>query len=269
MNRLVDENNRRRAVTDFATNLVVTAGAGTGKTSLLIERILNGCLGERIDLDSLVGITFTEKAAAEMRDRLSFALEEILAIAAGHKEIAAARSAEATRSFAYLRDGKGLATGEIVARARNALKRLDDCVVGTIHSLCADLLRRYPREAGIDPAFRVDEGPAQTRLGAEVWEQWLAEELGAGGERLATWRKILRRVPPAVLEEMAMSLAQGPVNLDPAGIDAQGNRTLETLKHWCRDTAGEIEVAERQATGMRANWRILRRRRRTHGHATT
>ena len=66
-----DELNRKRAATEFDRNLVVSAAAGTGKTSLLVERILNAVGSGRYRLDQLAAVTFTRKAAAEMRERLA------------------------------------------------------------------------------------------------------------------------------------------------------------------------------------------------------
>ena len=74
---LPDARARARATTDFATSLVVVAGAGTGKTSLLVERALNMIIGRGIPLGKMVAITFTRKAAAEMSQRLAEELERL------------------------------------------------------------------------------------------------------------------------------------------------------------------------------------------------
>ena len=69
MARLPDQEARRRAATDFETNLVVLAGAGTGKTSLLIERALTAVGSGVATMEQIGAITFTEKAAGELRQR--------------------------------------------------------------------------------------------------------------------------------------------------------------------------------------------------------
>ena len=60
-----------------------------------------------------------------------------------------------------------------------------------MHSFCSDVLRRHPREAGVDPAFGVDEGPTFQALFAEEWTAFLADELGPQARRPATWRRAL------------------------------------------------------------------------------
>ena len=71
---LADEGARRRAVTDFSSNLVIVAGAGTGKTSLLVERALSALARGVAGIHEIAAITFTEKAAGEMRERLGTGL---------------------------------------------------------------------------------------------------------------------------------------------------------------------------------------------------
>lgn len=253
MTVLADAGSRLRAVTDFRANLVVTAGAGTGKTSLLVERILNACLGEGFELTSIVAITFTEKAAAEMRDRLSGRLESILQIASGRGSPGPAKEDEATRSLKHLRSRKGIADEEIVRRALIALRQMDEVMVGTIHSFCADLLRRYARAAEIDPLFRVDEGSARRPLLDTQWEEWLREELGGSGSREALWKECLGRFGPGDLREMAMRLAGMLALPDRETIEAQDRLASDAIGSQCRELAGQIEAARRQATGMNRN----------------
>src|SRR5207245_2890137 len=78
---LPDAEARRRAVTTFDRNLVVVAGAGTGKTALLVERALNLIGTGRIPIAALAAITFSDKAAAELRQRLARGLDELRALA--------------------------------------------------------------------------------------------------------------------------------------------------------------------------------------------
>lgn len=123
-------------------NLIVTAGAGSGKTRVLVERYLN-LLDTHPDwrLADLVAITFTEKAAREMRDRVRDAVQ------------------------GRLRD----------ERWRALETQLDSARIGTIHSLCATILRANPAEAGIDPAFEVLDEVESALLLADAIEATLAE----------------------------------------------------------------------------------------------
>ena len=119
------------AATARDTAISVTAGAGSGKTRALVGRYL-ALLESGLPLRSLVAITFTDKAAREMRNR-------IRAITA-----------------AWLEQADEVADQELWAEAFSAL---DSARISTIHGLCAVILRTHPAEAGLDPAFSVlDEG---------------------------------------------------------------------------------------------------------------
>ena len=115
--------------------LVVTAGAGSGKTRTLVGRYLV-LLESGLPLRSIVAITFTDKAAREMRDRIRTAIETWLGrcpeLVEGRCDDPAGRS-----------------------RWEEAFAGLDGARIGTIHSLCAEILRAHPAEAGVDPDFDV------------------------------------------------------------------------------------------------------------------
>ena len=138
---------RQRAVIREALDetLFVAAGAGTGKTRALVDRFLALVLAGR-PIDRIVAITFTEKAAAELRDRVRAGLEEALAENAGQQKLITA-----------------------------ALASLDRAEISTIHAFGRGLLRFFAAEAGIDPAFIVlDELQAERRL-QERWHIYLEE----------------------------------------------------------------------------------------------
>ncbi|OLD64493.1 MAG: hypothetical protein AUI47_05700 [Acidobacteria bacterium 13_1_40CM_2_68_5] len=189
--RLSDHADRRRAVTEFDRNLVVEAGAGTGKTALLVERALNLIAGAGTPIDRVAAITFTEKAAAELRERLARGLDELQALARDDARPALPAHTEARRSYAWLRDERQIAPQTIAGRSLGALLDLDFAPVSTLHAFCSDILRRYPREAGVEPDFRVDEGPSFQTLFAEEWDAFLAGELGPDAGRPALWRRAL------------------------------------------------------------------------------
>src|SRR5512135_123277 len=108
-------------------HLAVTAGAGSGKTRALVARYLN-FVETGVPLRSLVAITFTEKAAREMRSRIRQEIERWLAVSA-----VTPLPAEGALAVADL--------------WQQAFIELDAARIGTIHALCADLLRLYPAEA--------------------------------------------------------------------------------------------------------------------------
>ena len=189
---LTDGAARRRAATAFDRNFVVVAGAGTGKTALLVERALNLVAGHGVPMTEIAAITFTEKAAAELREKLARALDELRALARARTDTAGLPAdTEARRAYAWLALDLGLELRHIEERALAALVDLDSASVSTLHAFCAEILRRYPRQAGVDPAFAVDDGPFFQGLFKVESESFLAEELGPRAPRAAIWSRAL------------------------------------------------------------------------------
>ncbi|MGH7151571.1 MAG: UvrD-helicase domain-containing protein, partial [Planctomycetota bacterium] len=212
--RLPDSDARRRAAATFDRSVVVTASAGTGKTTLLVERALHLLLGERkgkggLDLpvppEELLAVTFGEKAAGEMRLRLREALDGLAGRALPALEGRRAWLAEAAER---IRGTHGLAAGEIEFRAREVLPSLERARVTTLHSLAAEILRSSPLEAGVDPGFAVDEGEAHALLFGEAWDRFLADALsGREGPDRERWLRMLERAGLADLQALAEALA--------------------------------------------------------------
>ena len=126
---------QRPAAATRGRNIVVTAGAGSGKTRTLVARYIS-LLAEGFSPRRVTAITFTEKAAREMRSRVRSALVQ---------QITLADSDAARRRWSELE------------------AQMDAARIGTIHSLCAEILRAHPAEAGVDPRFNVlDEGLSAT-----------------------------------------------------------------------------------------------------------
>ncbi|MEW6511781.1 MAG: UvrD-helicase domain-containing protein [Bacteroidota bacterium] len=119
---------QRRAL-DAARHIALTANAGSGKTRVLVERYV-GIVARGLAPDKVVALTYTEKAAGELRRRIAGRVED---------EIAAATDPAALEAWETLRDALPIA------------------FVGTIHSFCARILREFPVEAGVDAAFTVME----------------------------------------------------------------------------------------------------------------
>jgi ATP-dependent helicase/nuclease subunit A len=132
-------------------SMCVEAGAGTGKTTVLVERIVRLLGSGRADVRHIAVITFTERAAAELAARVRERLE--LA-----RDVASEGSPEQSRLTAALRD---------LSRAH----------METIHAFASGLLRERPVEAGIDPGFRVlDDLPSQLEFEA-AWSEWTLEQM--------------------------------------------------------------------------------------------
>ncbi|HEX2276204.1 MAG TPA: UvrD-helicase domain-containing protein [Candidatus Tectomicrobia bacterium] len=150
---MVTFNPRQQAAVAFPCNTVVNASAGTGKTATLVGAYLSR-LAQQIPPGQILAITFTEKAAAEMRDRLK---REVLA-----------RASVPPRDGAPEVDWRRVLTG------------LSNAPISTIHAFCAWLLKENPLEAGVDPHFTVwdeDDGGAVRR---EVTLTLIREQICAG-----------------------------------------------------------------------------------------
>jgi ATP-dependent helicase/nuclease subunit A len=145
------------AVTARGSAVAVTAGAGAGKTRTLVARYLS-LLAEGMPPRSVVAITFTRKAAREMRNRVRAQVRRYL-------------------------EGSGLDEMQR-AQWQEAYRQLDAARIGTIHSLCGEILRHHPAETGLDPRFEMlDEGQAAL-LQAEAVDvamAWAADDTDAAG----------------------------------------------------------------------------------------
>ncbi|HEY8078301.1 MAG TPA: UvrD-helicase domain-containing protein, partial [Labilithrix sp.] len=166
MKALVDQVARDRIANDLDATLVVEAAAGTGKTTALVERILSLLRTGKATLASLVAVTFTEKAAGEMKLRLRTEIEK------------ARRAADDT---------------QVGARLDRALEQLEAAHIGTIHAFCADLLRERPVEAEIDPLFDVAAEDEADRLYDEAFTRWFQATLSRPAEEVPGVARVLRR----------------------------------------------------------------------------
>ena len=129
-------NPEQRAAVDATGEVFVSAGAGTGKTSVLVERFVGAVCEQGLDVESVLVITYTRKAAGELRARIRAALH---------------------------------------ARGRHDLARkLDGAWISTIHGFCSRLLRAHPFAVGIDPRFRELDDEHGAVIRGEAFERALA-----------------------------------------------------------------------------------------------
>lgn len=216
-------------------NVVVEAGAGTGKTTLLTDRLLflllAGPKKEPLPIHTIVALTFTEKAAGEIKLRLSDRLSELASHLAGEPLADAARE-RAQRTMAELQERFVDDDALILVRARAALEDLDKAQIGTIHSFAAHLLRLYPLQAGVDPGFSVDEGEGFEELFASEWARWLDNELGERPPRKQPWLDVLALCSLEDLEALGRALCSEKLDLDRAAQPDAGTADwLDTLAH--------------------------------------
>ncbi|HKY68651.1 MAG TPA: UvrD-helicase domain-containing protein, partial [Acidimicrobiales bacterium] len=148
-----DQAERDRIVTALDQTLFVQAAAGSGKTRALVDRIVHLVVTGASGLDGLAAITFTEKAAAELRDRVRRSLDDELARA----------SVEGER-----------ATDPAVAeRVTRALADLDSAAIGTLHSFAQRLLTEHPIEAGLPPRVEVLDEVASAVAFDDRWSRFV------------------------------------------------------------------------------------------------
>ncbi|MEO6865844.1 MAG: UvrD-helicase domain-containing protein [Gemmatimonadaceae bacterium] len=159
----VDQPARERILSDLDTNMLVEAGAGSGKTTSLVARmhalILRGEPVERI-----AAVTFTRKAAHELRERFQFKLEMEL------------RHAD-PESDAW-------------RRCDRALRDFDRAFLGTIHSFCSRILREHPLDVALDPNFAEVSEDEWEQLTRGFWSRWLERCKRDNDEALAEFAAI-------------------------------------------------------------------------------
>ena len=132
-----------RAIEARGTNLLLSAAAGSGKTTVLVERVLRLILEDGADVDRMLVVTFTRAAASDMRAKLS----KKMASEAAHGS----------------------------ERCREQMIRLERASITTLHAFCADFLRTHFEAAGVDPAFRILDDPVQRRMLDDSLDEALEE----------------------------------------------------------------------------------------------
>jgi ATP-dependent helicase/nuclease subunit A len=164
-----DEAARRRIRTSLDESLIVEASAGTGKTTALVGRIVAVLAEGKTTIDKIAAVTFTHKAAGELKLKLRAELD---------KERLSRPTLE------------------------DALQRLEEASIGTIHSFCAQILRERPVEACVDPAFKELSDQESQRLYQRSFRAWLERGLAMSSpglrrafQRLA-WRDSWDDSPP-------------------------------------------------------------------------
>jgi len=236
-------NEQQQAAVAATGEVFVSAGAGTGKTAVLVERFVRAVCDRGLDVDSILVITYTRRAAGELRTRIRAALAE---------------------------------------RGRQDLAReLDGAWISTIHGFCLRLLKAYPFAAGLDPRFRELDDAQGAVIRGEAFRTALEGFCRDGDpdrlRLLATYgadalRRMLTGVyetlrsagRPLSLEVAARSGLDGPVEElreaarclvdDPAATDNQRSAATQLLALLERDRRPDrlLELSGFRASGERA-----------------
>jgi len=201
-------NEQQAAAIAARGQVFVSAGAGTGKTTVLVERFVEAVCERGLDIESLLVITYTERAAGELRGRIRARLAEL-----GRHDLA---------------------------------RSLDGAWISTIHGFCLRLLKAHPFAAGLDPRFRILDESQGRVLRSEAFEEALVEfcssEQAERLQLLATYGASgLRRMLTSVYETLRS--AGRPLELELGqrpGLEAR----LAELAEAARCLAGDAQGTE-------------------------
>ncbi|MDR7240120.1 UvrD-helicase domain-containing protein [Neobacillus drentensis] len=175
---ILDQAARDKIKSQLRTNFLVEAGAGSGKTTSLVDRMVNLIYTGTAQIQEIVAITFTRKAADELKVRFQARLEEVWK---NEKEF------------------------DIKFLLGEALQNIERCFLGTVHAFCAKLLRERPIDANLDLTFTELEEADDIDILEEAWQSYLQtlmdeeahrfeiiEELGITVDNLFPWLKGLK-----------------------------------------------------------------------------
>ena len=213
-------NEQQIAAVEATGEVFVSAGAGTGKTAVLVERFARAVCDEGLDVDSILVITYTRRAAGELRTRIR---------------------------------------AELARRGRHDLAReLDGAWISTIHGFCLRLLKAYPFAAGLDPRFRELDDAQGAVLRSEAFERALGAFL-AGGEPdrlqlLATYGASgLRRMLTGVFETLRSAGRELELGIgDRPELAERVEELREAARAVDHETAGQLlELLERDSRADR------------------
>lgn len=229
---LTDQPDRNTIATDTSRTLFVDAGAGTGKTYALIHRLLHLVLEDGVPLTRIAAVTFTERAGAELRDRLRAALEERLRETPAHETA-------------------------LRLRLHTALADLDLAAIGTLHSFARRILSEHPIEAGIPPTFQVLDEVASSVAFDERWaaiqvdlleDDVVADALifglanGVSLKRLRSLCRVLESNWDLVEERVADLPATGTFTPPPVEDVLVDYRRLLARRAECSDSSDKLKL---------------------------
>ena len=209
-----DKEAREIAVHDTEHDICLSAGAGSGKTTVLIDRLIHLLTKCQVDLREIVAITFTEKAAAELKTRLSGALRK-----------------------------RG---GDRPSGGTPWQYDLTQAWIGTIHSFCGLLLRENALEAGLDPAFEVLDEVKREALCRWTVEGWIDGMLTAAEQGQGKLAPLLERMELKRIRAMLEGLIVEPLKFSTLADRYAGDSAPEesTEHRWVRealmDAAGDL-----------------------------
>ncbi|MBO4707102.1 MAG: UvrD-helicase domain-containing protein [Elusimicrobiaceae bacterium] len=205
---LQDLNARTTAIENNSQNIIVEAGAGTGKTTLLVRKMLFLVFVKKVKLSRVVALTFTTKAAASLKQKMEETLHKAYEILLHNSFVLTATDEvynerlqsvkkEDQKKFDYFRSlfqKSDLNLDGLFALVKTALEELPLCQIGTIHSFCNFLLKKYAVEAGLSTNMKIDEAGVIDIIFDKYWALFLEEELTLNSTKKDVWLKLLKEV---------------------------------------------------------------------------
>lgn len=190
-----DRATRQRIRLELGATLFVEAGAGTGKTKALVDRVVALVLSG-VAVEKVAAITFTEKAAAELQSRVREALTDPARLAESHPE-----------AFGDL---EGEARHQAEERCTTAAHSLDGATFATIHAFCLEVLKAFAARAGVDPGFAVQDTMLADRRTGDRWRAHLRDLAGDAKARDAIDSVLRLGLTTRELRALADELASRP-----------------------------------------------------------
>ncbi len=217
-----DQAVRDRLLSELDTSFFLQAGAGAGKTRILVDRVVELVRRDHAQLRNIVAITFTEKAAGELRARIRTALSK----ARGGASDAAEQR-----------------------RLDDALRQVDAAHIETIHAFASSLLKERPFDAGIDPGFEILDALGADLDFTDAWHGWLWREEDPRAQA-AIERALRFDMPLDRLREAAQQLSRNR-DLDPPRGSPAPPDPHETHAEWLQ-TAEQLRVDYEQLGSRQA-----------------
>jgi len=237
---------QQKAIDILDRNLLVKAGAGAGKTRVLVERYIAILTQAAAEVDGIVAITFTRKAAREMKERVRGKVRQLMAETQG---------------------------SEAWQRWRDVDRKMDSAPITTIHSLCSRILRENPAEAGVDPEFGLMEAADESALLDDVWqtvldqaagkqEAWLMNLLDvySPGQIRQEFRPLFEKIFATGLIGPQLEAALWPEPPEQAEVAGDKLKSAyQELFRWIPDT-GKLNKTQATLAEIRSSWESIESR---------
>ncbi|WP_169729020.1 exodeoxyribonuclease V subunit beta [Desulfatirhabdium butyrativorans] len=231
---------------DLSSPHLIEASAGTGKTWHLVALYLR-LIAEGFGIDQVLAVTFTEAAAAELKDRIRSRLRQTF------MSLTSGEPGPDVQPFLVVCDA-----GLLRKRFLRAIVMIDEAQILTIHGFCHAVLRQYAFETGMpfDATLSADTRSTAEEITADWWARtvypgpaWIAAGLAAGEDTLKTWADLLRKA--AARPDLVLLPEDNPsVRAAAADLDS---RYLSLRKMWQAEKETIFSLLQRNADGLKAN----------------